>query len=117
MHRSKTGIVTSVPGRFQPRASAWHRRGVATTYKLHDRYLSNRRARSLYTSNRPSLDGTQRRIVQELHESGYSLLPFTELFPEEFWDAVSGEGAEFVAATETGLEGDGGEVRKRAGKD
>src|SRR5690348_7691094 len=110
-------MVTSVPGRFQPRASAWHRKGVVTTYKLHDRYLSNRRARSLYASARPSLDGTQRRIVKELHESGYSLLPFTELFPEEVWNAVAGEGAEFVAGTQAGLEGDGAEVRRRAGKD
>jgi hypothetical protein len=117
VHRSKTGMVTAVPGRWQSQASAWHRKGVATTYKVHNRYLSNRRARSLYTSNRPSLDGTQRRIVKELHESGYSLLPFTELFPEEVWNAVAGEGAEFVAATQAGLEGNGAEIRKRAGKD
>lgn len=116
MHRSRKGIVTLAPARLQPRATAVHRKGVATTYKLHDRYLSNRRARQLYAGNRPSLDETQRRVVQELHDSGYALLTADRLFSPEMWQAVQDEGAEFVGATVHGLEGDG-ELRKREGKD
>jgi phytanoyl-CoA dioxygenase PhyH len=106
MHRSKTGIVDHAPPRWQPRARELHRRGVVTTYRLHDRLLSNRRARSLYVARRPSLDGNQLRVVREVHEQGYSQLPFTELFPEAVWDAVSAEAADFVAAAERGLSGD-----------
>jgi hypothetical protein len=106
---------------LQPRASALHRRGVATTYKLHDRVLSNRRARALYTRNRPSLDDIQRRVVQELDESGFSVLPFSQLFPESAWQAIEGEAAAFVETTETGLaqeaSGGDGDLLRRAGKD
>ncbi len=81
---------------------------MATTYKLHDRLLSNRRARSLYATHRASLDSTQLRVVREVHEQGYSQLPFTELFPRPVWDSLSAEAAEFVAAAERGLAGDDG---------
>jgi phytanoyl-CoA dioxygenase PhyH len=112
VHRSKTALVEHAPGRLQPRARELHRRGVVTTYRLHDRFLSNRRARSLHATHRPSLDGVQLRIVKEVHEQGYSALPFTELFPESVWEAVAAEGDEFVAATE------GGELQAGArGKD
>ena len=121
MHRSRKALVTHAPARLQPRASALHRRGVATTYKLHDRVLSNRRARALYARHRPSLDDSQRRVVQELDESGFSVLPFSQLFPESAWQAIEGEAATFVEETETGLaqEASGGEgdLRRRAGKD
>lgn len=116
MHRSRTGIVTLAPARLQPKAQEVHRKGVATTYKLHDRYLSNRRARALYAANRPSIDDTQRRVIQELHDVGYSLLTADRLFSPETWRAVQEEGAEFVRETEQGLEGDG-DLRKREGKD
>jgi Phytanoyl-CoA dioxygenase (PhyH) len=102
VHRSRTGLVERAPARLQPRARELHRRGVVTTYRLHDRLLSNRRARALYTANRPSLDAVQIRVVKEVHDQGYSVLPFTELFPESVWEAVSEEGAEFVRATEQG---------------
>jgi hypothetical protein len=117
VHRSKTALVTRTPGRFQPRVREFHRRGVVTTYKLHDRLLSNRRARALYAANRPSLDDTQRRVVQQLHDQGFSLLSAPELFSAAEWQAVQDEGAEFVAATERGLAGDGDELRRRAGKE
>ena len=116
MHRSRTGIVTHAPARLQPKARDFHRKGVATTYKLHDRYLSNRRARGLYSANRPSIDGTQHRVIGELHDVGYSLVTAGELFSAEAWQSVQEEGAEFVQATEQGLEGDG-DLRKREGKD
>jgi hypothetical protein len=102
VHRSRDAIVTRSPARFQPKARDFHRKGVAITYKLHDRYLSNRRSRHLYASHRPSLDGVQLRIVKEVDEQGYSALPFTELFPDSVWEDVSAEGAAFVQATEQG---------------
>ncbi len=116
MHRSNDAIVTHAPPSLQTRAREFHRKGVATTYKLHDRYLSNRRSRSLFAGNRPSIDQTQLRVVQELDDVGYSLLTAEELFSAETWQAVQDEGAEFIRATEQGLEGDG-ELRKREGKD
>jgi Phytanoyl-CoA dioxygenase (PhyH) len=102
VHRSKTALVERAPGRLQPRARELHRRGVVTTYRLHDRLLSNRRARSLHAAHRPSLDGVQLRVVKEVHEQGYSVLPFTELFPEPVWETVRAEGEEFVQAAEQG---------------
>jgi hypothetical protein len=116
VHRSRKAIVTLAPAKLQPKATAVHRKGVATTYKLHDRYLSNRKARTLYAENRPSLDDTQRQVVQELHDAGYSLLTADRLFAPETWQAVQEEGAEFVSDTVQGLEGDG-ELRRREGKD
>jgi hypothetical protein len=122
VHRSQTSWVSRFPARVQPRATAWHRQGVAATYKLHDRVLSNRRSRSQYSGNRPSLDGVQRRIVQELDASGYAVIPFSELLPNEAWEAVDKQAAAFVGETEAGLAreaagDDAGELRRRAGKD
>jgi hypothetical protein len=117
VHRSRTGIVTITPDRWQGRASHLHRRGVATTYKIHDRILSNRRARALYAANRPSLDETQRRVIQELDEVGYTTLHVTELFSDDAWQAIQREGAEFVEATEKALTGDEGELMRREGKE
>jgi hypothetical protein len=101
--------------------TALHRRGVVTTYRLHDRYLSNRRARSLYASHRPSLDGPQRRIVEELDRDGYAIADVRELVSEESWGEMSDCAAAFVRETEDGLareeESEGGELRRRAGKD
>jgi hypothetical protein len=109
--------VTVTPDRWQGHARHLHRRGVATTYKLHDRILSNRRARALYAGNRPSLDETQRRVIQELDEAGYSLVHATELFSDEAWQAIQAEAAEFVERTERGLAGESEELRRRPGKE
>ena len=114
-------MVTRAPGRFRSQATALHRRGVVTTYKLHDRFLSNRRARSLYESHRPSLDGPQRRIVDELDREGYALADVRELVAEDAWQRMSEYAANFVRETEDGLareeRGEGGDLRRRAGKD
>ncbi len=122
MHRSRTALVTRAPARLRPRAAALHRRGVATTYRLHDRVLTNRHARSLYGAHQPSLDGTQRRVIEELDAQGYSLVPFVELLSEDAWERTAAYAAAFVAETEAGLaresEGDGdGALRRRAGKE
>jgi hypothetical protein len=121
VHRSSTAIVTGAPARLKPRATELHRKGVVVTYKLHDRIFSNRRARSLYSANQPSLDGVQRRIVQELDADGYALADIHELLSEEAWGQISASAAAFVAETEAGLaresEDGGGELRRRAGKE
>ncbi|SRR5581483_6770830 len=95
-------MVTLAPARLQPRARELHRRGVATTYKLHDRLLSNRRSRALYAASRPSLDDTQRRIVEQLHEQGFALVAAADLLSPAEWQAVQEEGEAFVEATERG---------------
>src|SRR5262249_51991019 len=104
VHRSGAGWVTRLPRRIRPRAIAWHRRGVAVTFRLHDRALSNRRSRRLYAASRPSLDATQRRIVDELAESGYSTAQFDELFTEPDWRLLERQSAEFVDETESDLD-------------
>jgi hypothetical protein len=121
VHRSSTTIVTGAPARLKPRATELHRKGVAVTYKLHDRIFSNRRARSLYEAHRPSLDGVQRRILEELGTDGYALADVQELVSKDAWDRIDATAAAFVADTEAGLasesEGGGGELRRRAGKE
>ena len=121
MHKTSTGFVSRLPGRVQPRASELHRRSVVTTYKLHDRLISNRRSRGLYARHRPSLDTVQRRIVEELNRNGFATTSFGDLFSEPEWRAIEGQSAAFVAQTEAGLaegtDGEGGELRRRAGKE
>jgi hypothetical protein len=117
MHRSRTAVVEHAPTRMKGRAATLHRRGVQYTYRLHDRYLSNRRSRALYEANRPSLDGTQVRIVRELDEQGYSVAAVQELLTSEEWDAVQGEAHAFVDETERGLAGEGDNLRRREGKE
>jgi hypothetical protein len=110
-------IVGRAPQRVKGHATVLHRRGVQYTYKLHDRLLSNRRARALYAAGRPSLDATQLRIVRELTDQGFALANVQELLAAEEWAAVEGEAQEFVDATESGLAGDGEGLRRRAGKE
>jgi hypothetical protein len=122
VHRSNTSFASRLPGRVQPHALALHRRGVAKTYELHDRLLSNRRARSLYSGHRPSLDGVQRRIVEELERQGFALASFAELFGDEAWARTREHAAEFIGQTEHGLSGEasgegGADLRRRAGKE
>ncbi len=121
MHRSRSGFVSRLPGRVQPQAAALHRRGVASTYRLHDRLLSNPRSRSLYSRHRPSLDPAQRRIVSELDAQGFALASVGELLAPEVREAVERQAAAFVAETEAGLAGEGSgsgtELRRRAGKE
>jgi hypothetical protein len=101
---------------MKQRAATLHRRGVQVTYKLHDRVLSNRRARSLHASHRPSLDETQLRIVRELTENGFAVAPVQEILPADTWSAVEGEAQTFVDETERGLSGER-ELRRREGKE
>jgi hypothetical protein len=99
-------------------ATALERRGVRATYALHDRALSNRASRRRFAVAQPALDDLQRRIVSELESQGYSLLTFSELFPEEAsWQAVEEQADRFIADTEAGLAGNSEALRVHAGKE
>ena len=112
MHRSSSSWVSRFPDRVRPRALGWHQRGVAATYKLHDRLLSNRLSRSRYADNRPSLDPVQRRIVESLDHGGYALASVEELLSKQAWQALQHQAAGFVEQTEANLE----QLRQRKGK-
>ena len=113
MHRTKTRFAA----RVHRVATAFEKRGVRATYRLHDSVLSNRASRRSFKAERPPLDDVQQRIVAELDADGYSLLTFPELFPEEEWQAVQKQAARFIAETETGLAGDRESLRVRPGKE
>jgi hypothetical protein len=113
VHRTKTRFAARV-NHF---ATALERRGVRATYELHDRVLSNRSARHRFEAAPPELDDLQRRVVSELEADGYSLLAFTDLFPEDDWRAIDEQASAFIAHTEAGLAGEGDGLRVREGKE
>jgi len=122
MHRQRTRLAARVPGRARHVAQAVERSGIVTTYRLHDRLLSNRRSRRLYSDDPPRLDPLQRHVVEELDAEGYATVPFADLVDDSLRDAVAGQGAEFVASTAQGLAQEGGadagsELRRRPGKE
>jgi hypothetical protein len=118
MHRTRTRFAA----RVHRVASAIERRGVVATYKLHDRLLANRIARLHYTRDQPSLDVTQREILDRLRLEGYAAVPFTELVTDPTtWDGLEADANRFIADTERDLarESEGGEsgLRRRPGKE
>jgi len=114
MHRQKTKFSH----RVNRVAGALERRGIRATYELHDRVLSNRKSRRLFSHDHPELDEVQRRIVSEVDAEGYSTLRFGELFPDpEDWDGIEAQRDRFVAETEADLAAGGENVRVRQGKE
>ena len=108
-------VLTHRVDRF---SKAVERSGIRTTYELHDRILSNRRSRRAWAGDHVDLDGVQQRILGELDEQGYSLLPFGELFPDaQHWQDLEAMRNRFVAETEADLAAGGEHVRVRAGKE
>jgi hypothetical protein len=102
--------------------AALERGGVRATYAIHDRVGSNRQSRDRYRKDMPALDDVQRRVVDAVGTSGFTVLPFTELFSEPAtWEELSAEAGRFVEETAQGLaaEAAGGEgaLRRRAGKE
>ena len=120
MHRQRTQLSRRVP-RGKRFAGRLERLGVAATYELHDRLLANARSRRRATAAPPELDELQRRLVGELREQGYAVVPFAELYgDDELWSAVSARGDEFIAATEAALGDRDDETRRvhvRGGKE
>jgi Phytanoyl-CoA dioxygenase (PhyH) len=112
LHRTKSKFAH----RVNRVASALERRGIRATYELHDRVLSNRKSRSRFADDQPELDDVQQRIVSEVDAEGYSVLPFSELFPEPvWWSDIEAQRDRFVEHTEANLAA--GKVRVREGKE
>ena len=110
MHRQKTKFSH----RVNRVATALERRGIRATYELHDRMLSNRKSRRLFSHEQPELDDVQRRIVSEVEAQGFSVLPFGELFRDaELWRDLEAQRDRFVEETESELAAGGENVRVR----
>ena len=118
MHRQRTQLAKRVP-RGKRFVRKFERVGVATTYELHDRLLSNPRSRRRLATAPPALDELQQRLVAALDAHGFAVLPVEELFPgKDIWPAISAEGDDFVASTEKALaDRNGGRLQVRAGKE
>jgi hypothetical protein len=119
MHRTRTHFASRV-NRIGTRLQ---RRGVAATYELHDRLLANAVARRRFLHDKPVLDDVQQRIVQDVRAEGYSVLSFSELFPDPADRLeVEANASRFIAEVEEGLSreaaGDDAPVlRRREGKE
>src|SRR5262249_12256163 len=101
MHRQTTQLSKRVPGRAQPFARKLERRGVAATYALHDRILSNRNARRRYSATPPALDEKQQALVAKLDADGFALVPLEDLLGDH--DAAAGvlrQGDAFLQGTQ-----------------
>jgi len=122
MHRETTTFSRRVNRVFTHRADriakAVERRGIRTTYELHDRLLSNRKSRALHEANRPALDDVQKRVLAEVEDSGFSVVSFQDLFGDAaHWNELEVMRDGFVAETEADLAKGGEHVRVRAGKE
>jgi hypothetical protein len=122
MHRQRTRLAARVPARAQPVARAVEKRGIAATYELHDRLLSNRESRRRYAEQPPVLDDVQRRVVDAVGAEGYATVPLDELIRDDaLRTAIVDQGASFIVETEAGLsdeqQGSNGELRRGAGKE
>lgn len=118
MHRNRTRLAR----RAHRLATAIERRGIAATYSLHDRVLSNRTSRRRFARSHGALDSTQQRLVEALNADGYVTLPVTDLFDGSTWEAIADQGRRFREDTESRLThaGEGGladEVKVRPGKE
>lgn len=114
MHRKRTKLAA----RAHRLATIVERKGVAATYELHDRVLSNRVARRKFAQARPELDDVQSGVVDALEREGYAAVPFEELVDDaQLRRSVEKEGDRFATATERALASDGEGLRRRAGKE
>jgi hypothetical protein len=114
VHRKRTKLAA----RAHRLATVLERRGVAATYELHDRVLSNRAARRRLAHQPPELDDVQRAVVEDLEREGYATVPFHELEPDTTVRAeIEEQGRRFAAETEHALASDGEGLRRRAGKE
>lgn len=121
MHRQTTKFSHRFSRVFTSRsngvAKSLERRGIAATYRLHDRVLSNRKSRRLFSDESPALDDVQRKIVSDVDARGFSVVPFGDLFPESSWREIESQRDRFVATTEADLAAGGEHLRVREGKE
>jgi hypothetical protein len=83
------------------------------SYRVHEDVLSNPPSRQRFTENGPKLDGRQQDVLAGLEESGMSIVPFTDFFPDaddNVWADLRARGDEFVERVEA-------ERAKRAAKE
>ena len=119
MHRTRTHFAS----RVNRVGRALEKRGIIATYELHDRLLANAVSRRRYVHHAPVLDHVQQRIVQEVRDEGYSVLSFSELFPDPaLWAELDASASRFIAEVEDGLRREAaGEpapvLRRRVGKE
>lgn len=114
MHRKKTKLAA----RAHRLATVLERRGVAATYELHDRVLSNRAARRRLAHEPPQLDEVQRSVVADLERQGYATVSFQDLEPDGAVRAeIEEQSRRFATETEQALASDGEGLRRRAGKE
>jgi len=109
VHRKKTKLAA----RAHRLGTAIERRGIAATYELHDRLLSNRASRRKFAHGRPELDSVQRSIVDALGREGYASVPFTELVADEtLRQQIEEQAHRFTTETEHALASDGEGLRR-----
>jgi hypothetical protein len=101
MHRKKTKLVgrterlTRRIGGGAPlvrTAKKIEFRGIITTYKVHDRLLGNKRARSHFDDAPPELDDVQRRVLDDLERDDYVVVPFADLVSQETLGTIQADG-------------------------
>jgi len=107
MHRNRTRLAA----RVNRIATALEHRGILATYELHNRVLSNRASRRRFAQQPPALDGVQQEIVTALRADGFTVVSFSDLFPDAArWAELEVEGGGFIAGTEEAL------AREKAGE-
>jgi hypothetical protein len=118
VHR-RSRFASRFPGRFRARADALQRRGVALTYVLHERLLSNRRSRALLRRHPAELDDVQTELLEQLRRQGYALTRVERLLPDpELRREIEARADAFRDNTLRGLAGEPGhELRQRPGKE
>lgn len=100
MHRKRTHVARRI-GRI---GTKLEHRGIVATYEFHDRLGANAVARRRFDKREPVLDSVQRRIVDEVRDSGFSVLAFSDLFPNPTqWAELDASASAFIAHVEEGL--------------
>ena len=122
MHRQKTKFSRRVNRVFTHRANgvakALETRGIRATYELHDRVLSNRKSRQLFSEDQPQLDDMQRGIVAEVEARGLRGRVVRRPLPGGALAGDRGDGATASSpTTEADLAAGGDNVRVREGKE
>lgn len=119
MHRLRSNFA----GRVSRIGSALEQRGVRATYELHDRVFANAGARRRFAHLEPALDDLQQRIVDQVRADGYSVLRFSDLFPDPAtWAELEASAGRFIAEVEEGLRREAAGqhppvLRRRVGKE
>jgi ectoine hydroxylase-related dioxygenase (phytanoyl-CoA dioxygenase family) len=89
------------------------------SYRVHEQALSNPESRTRFAQQRPPLDGQQEKVVGDLEEQGFSIVPLTEFFPADdqgLWAKLQVERDRFVERVEADLAKRRAKEEKRARK-